>query len=284
VFIDEAGQVSIADALIISRAARNVVLLGDPLQLAQVAKGSHPTGCELSILEHLLGAEKTLPEDRGIFLDVSYRMHPEIRAFISNGVYEGRLTSGPLTVNNRIASRGLSGSGLAFVPVIHAGNSRWASAEVEAIYDAILTLLDGGTCTLGDQAARPLRQSDILVVSPYNMQRTKIAERLTDAGLADVRVGTVNKFQGLEAPVVFYSMATSSGDDLPRDVAFLFETNRMNVAISRAQCLSVLVASPALLRTPCNTPAEMALVNLLCAFVEDAQTVPFARTAFAHAP
>jgi uncharacterized protein len=284
VFIDEAGQVSIADALIVSRGASNVVLLGDPLQLAQVAKGSHPTGCELSILEHLLGPAKTVPEDRGIFLDVSYRMHPEICTFISNGVYEGRLASGPQTIANAVASPGLSGSGLAYMPVVHSGNSRAAAAEVEAIADAILALLDGGTCTIGDAPARPLRQSDILVVSPYNMQRTKISQRLLDAGLADVRVGTVNKFQGLEAPVVLYSMATSSGQDLPRDVAFLFETNRMNVAISRAQCLSVLVCSPELLRTPCNTPAEMTLVNLLCAFVEDAQSFPARHSTLAIAP
>lgn len=274
VFIDEAGQVAIADALIISRVARNVILLGDPLQLAQVSQGSHPVGADLSILEHLLGADTTLPKKRGIFLNVSHRMHPGIGDFISDGVYEGRLKSAPLMVNNCVASPGLSGSGLVYVPVPHEANSRWSREEVDAVANEVAALLSGGTFTFADNPARRLEQKHILVVSPYNLQRTKITERLAELGFGDVRVGTVNKFQGLEAPVVIYSMATSSGEDLPRDVGFLFEKNRMNVAISRAQCLSVLVCSPALLRTRCKNPEEMELVNLLCAFVERATLRP----------
>jgi uncharacterized protein len=283
VFIDEAGQMSIADALIISQGARNVVLLGDPLQLAQVAGGSHPTGCELSILEHMLGAHKTVPTDHGVFLDTSYRMHPAICEFISDGVYESRLGSDSRTANNWIDSPTFSGSGLVHMPIAHRSNSRWAAEEVDAIVTAIQELLADGTSTVREQGPRPLRSSDILVVSPYNLQREKIGERLADIGLDDVRVGTVNKFQGLEAPIVFYSMATSSGDDIPRDVGFLFETNRMNVAVSRAQCLSILVYSPALLRTACSTPDQMVLVNLLCAFVEKAKLWP-SQYALADAP
>ncbi|GAC1550941.1 MAG: TM0106 family RecB-like putative nuclease [Vulcanimicrobiaceae bacterium] len=269
VVIDEAGQVSLADALNASMAARNVVLLGDPRQLPQVTQGSHPVGAGASILEHLLGEHDTVPPERGIFLDVSFRMEPAIARFVSATSYEGRLRAAPTTVGNRVASPGMRGGGLAYVPVAHAGNGRSSSEEAARIVAEIGLLLRGDVVRDG-RAARPLRQSDIIVVTPYNLQRRKLREQLDTAGFSDVAVGTVDKFQGQEAPVVFYSMATSSDDDLPRDMTFLFDRNRFNVAISRAQCLSVLVCSPRLLDARCRTPEQMLLVNLLCAFVESA--------------
>ena len=268
-FIDEAGQMSLADALACSLAARNVVLLGDPLQLAQVSQGSHPIGTDLSILEHLLGAHETVPPDRGVFLDVSYRMHPAICTFISERVYEGRLHASERTTGNRIDAPGLPANGLCFIPVDHAANSRASNEEADRIVACVQSLLDG-TVVVDERPERKMTMEDVLVVSPYNAQRTLLRRALTDAGLSDVRVGTVDKFQGQEAPVVLYSMATSSGDDLPRDMEFLFERNRFNVALSRAQVLSVLVCSPSLLDVRCSTPEQMRLVNLLCAFVEKA--------------
>ncbi len=265
-FVDEAGQIALADALACSVAARNVVLLGDPLQLAQVSQGSHPVGTDLSILEHVLGDRETVPPERGIFLDVSYRMHPEICAFISEHVYEGRLKPAPKTFDNAVTIGGRSYCGLEWMPVTHEGNRRASEEEARAIGKAIGALL-GGSVTVRNRE-RSLTLDDMIVVSPYNAQRVLLRKTLATMGYEAVRVGTVDKFQGQEAPVVFYSMATSSGDDIPRDVAFLFEKNRFNVALSRAQCVSILVCSPELLAVRCSSPEQMAMVNLLCAFAE----------------
>jgi uncharacterized protein len=269
VFLDEAGQISLADALVASISAKNVVLLGDPLQLPQVTKGSHPTGTELSILEHLLGNDETTPPDRGLFLDTTYRMQPTICDFISDAIYEGRLHNQALTANNAIESPGLRGGGPIYMPVAHDGNGRRSDEEAERIVEEVRLLLRG-TVTIKDRPSRPMTPADILVVTPYNLQRIRIEELLAAAGYPDVRVGTVDKFQGQEAPVVMYSMATSSSETLPRDAAFLFDKNRFNVAISRAQCISVIVCSPRLLDAPCKTPEQMSMVNLLCAYREAA--------------
>ncbi len=268
-FIDEAGQVSLVDVLGASLAARNVVLLGDPLQLNQVSQAAHPAGTERSILQHLLGDDQTIRRERGIFLDVTYRMQPGICAFVSEAVYEKRLRADASTQSHRVDSPGLAGAGLRFIGVEHNGCRRKSPAEAEAVAGAIARLVQG-TVTLDGYGPRPFAQTDVLVVTPYNAQRRLIGERLKDIGLGDVRVGTVDKFQGQEAPVVFYSMATSSGEDMPRDMAFLFEKNRLNVAISRAQCMTVLVCSPKLLEIRCSTPEQMALANLLCAYAEAA--------------
>ena len=269
VFLDEAGQISLADALVASISAKNVVLLGDPLQLPQVTKGSHPTGTELSILEHLLGDDETIPPDRGLFLDTTYRMQPAICDFTSEAIYEGRLHNQALTANNAIESPGLRGGGPIYMPVAHDGNGRRSDEEAERIVEEVRLLLQG-TVTIKDRPSRAMTQRDILIVTPYNLQRIRIEELLAAAGYPDVRAGTVDKFQGQEAPVVLYSMATSSSETLPRDAAFLFDKNRFNVAISRAQCLSVIVCSPRLLDAPCKTPEQMSMVNLLCAYREAA--------------
>ena len=257
--IDEAGQISLADALAMGVSARNVILLGDPLQLAQVSQGVHPPGVGASVLEHLLGDAATVPEDRGVFLERSFRMHPDISAFISEIVYAGRLHSA------RSAARRTTslGTGIRFAPVEHDGNRSSSDEEVRRIAASITAMRDA-TFTDADGAMRPLRHDDIMVVTPYNAQVLRLR-----AGLpAGVRIGTVDKFQGQEAPLVFFSMATSSGEDVPRSLAFLFSRNRLNVAISRAQCLAVLVCSPRLLEARCQSLEEMQLVNALCRLVE----------------
>lgn len=272
-FVDEAGQVSLADTIAVSGCAKNVVLLGDPSQLAQVSQGTHPLRADASVLEHLLGDDATVRPHRGIFLDVSYRMEPDICAFISEAMYEGRLNPAADTNLHRITVAGTKRSGLSYVPVDHAGNGSRSVEEADRIVAEIRRLRTG---TLVDSwpldrrgIPRPIEDRDIIVVTPYNAQRSEIARRLNNAGFA-VEVGTVDKFQGREAAIVFYSMATSSGDDMPRNMEFLFERNRFNVAVSRARALSVLVCSPRLLDIVCRTPAQMALANLLCAFAQDA--------------
>lgn len=275
--IEEAGQVSLANAIACAPCARNIILLGDPLQLAQVSQGTHPPGVELSVLEHLLGEHTTVPPDRGVFLDRSHRLHPAICDFISESVYGGRLQPAKATSANRVESPGLRGSGLRFLGVEHIANERESVEEADRIAQEIALLCEGRV-TIGSSGGAPserrFTQHDALVVTPYNAQRRLIECLLRDAGLDGVRVGTVDKFQGQEAPVVFYSMTTSSGDDVPRDLAFLFEKNRFNVAVSRAQCMSVVLCSPRLLETRCSTPAQVALVNLLCRYVEAATVDP----------
>ena len=265
-FVDEAGQIPIADALACSLAAKNVVLLGDPLQLAQVSRGSHPVGTDLSILEHVLGNRDTVPPGQGIFLECSYRMHPDICAFISRHVYEGRLNAAEKTSDNAVHDPSGTRGGLEWMPVAHQGNGRSSREEASAIVGAIARMAEARVTVWGEE--RALSEHDFIVVSPFNAQRVLLRQALAAAGLGGVRVGTVDKFQGQEAPVVFYSMATSGGDEIPRDLEFLFEKNRFNVALSRAQCLSILVCSPELLSVRCKMPEQMALVNLLCAFVE----------------
>ncbi|MDQ2909662.1 MAG: TM0106 family RecB-like putative nuclease, partial [Actinomycetota bacterium] len=264
-FVDEAGQVSLADALALGTCARNVVLLGDPQQLGQVSQGIHPDGVSASVLEHLLGGEDTVPADRGLFLSRTWRMHPDVCRFISETSYEGLLHSVPACERQRIDSSGLAGTGLRWLPVEHEGNRASSVEEADRIA-AELELLIGGTFTDSEGHEGRVGWDHVLVVTPYNAQVRCLRKRLGPRA----RIGTVDKFQGQEAPVVFFSMATSSGDDLPRNVEFLFSRNRLNVAISRAQSLAVLVASPKLLEIRCRTIEQMRMVNALCRFVEEA--------------
>jgi uncharacterized protein len=264
--IDEAGQVALADALAMGTAARNVVLLGDPLQLAQVSEGTHPAGTEASVLEHLLGDQPTIPPDLGVFLARTRRMHPDVCRFVSEAFYESRLEGVP-----ELAQQGTSfGTGLRFRPVDHFGNASASSEEAEAVAREVRKMV-GESWTNRHGETRPLRQPDFMVVAPYNAQVRRLRDALGAAGLHDVPVGTVDKFQGREAPVVFYSMATSSAENVPRTLEFLFSRNRLNVAISRAMCLAFVVASPRLLESPARTIEQMRLINALCRFVDLAE-------------
>ena len=261
--IDEAGQVSLADALAMGTAARNLILLGDPSQLAQVSQGTHPDGVGASVLEHLLGDHLTVPEDCGIFLDRTRRMHPGVCRFVSEIVYDNRLVGLPELANQRTAF----GTGLRFLPVEHAGNVASAPEEAARIASEIATMR-GASWTNSKGEQRPLNETDFMVVAPYNMQVRLLRRTLQAAALGDVPVGTVDKFQGREAPVVFYSMATSSAEDVPRTLDFLFSRNRLNVAVSRAMCLACIVASPRLLESRARTIEQMRLINALCRFAE----------------
>ncbi len=268
-FIDEAGQISLADALALATAAWNVVLLGDPQQLPQVAQAAHPAGSSLSVLEHLLGDSQTVDERSGVFLEKTWRLHPEVCEFVSELMYDGRLGSAPGRERQRVDAKGeLTGTGLRFMEVEHEGNSQSSSEEAERIAEAIEPLLDGATYTDCEGDEHPLGAEDILVVTPYNAQVKCLEQRLP----AGVRIGTVDKFQGQQAQVVFFSMATSSQDEIPRNVEFLFSRNRLNVAVSRARCLAVLVASPQLLDISARSIEQMRLVGALCRFVELAAT------------
>src|ERR671918_3008147 len=259
-FVDEGGQFALADVMAVGTAARNLVLLGDPNQLPQVSQGSHPPGADASVLGHLLGEDETLREGMGVFLEQTWRMRPEVNAYISETFYEGRLQPAPVTSTRSVAD----GNGLRFLSVEHGGHRTAAPEEAKAVAAEIERLL--GTPYEDEDGPRTLREHDFIVVAPYNSHVRCLREAVPPA----VRVGTVDKFQGQQATVVFFSMASSSGEDVPRGLDFLFSRNRLNVAVSRARCLAYVVASPRLLDTECRTVEQMKLVNALCRFVERA--------------
>lgn len=262
-FIDEAGQMSLSHALAASRAAYNLVLLGDPQQLEQPQKGAHPEGSDVAALTYLLDGHQTIPEGRGLFLGVTRRLHPEICRFTSEIFYESKLSSLPGLEKQLVSNTGLfDGAGLFYVPVDHRGNSNRSNEEIEAITNIVEKLL-GGSWTDAKGKTYPISKNDILIVAPYNAQVSAIGERLPG-----MRVGTVDKFQGQEAPVVIYSMTSSSQEDAPRGMSFLFSPNRLNVATSRAKSVCILVASPRLLEPVCRTIDQMKWANGLCRYVE----------------
>lgn len=263
-FVDEAGQVAVANLVAMGTSARNIVLLGDQMQLGQPIQGVHPGRSGESSLEYLLDGVATIAPDRGIFLAQTWRMHPDICRFISDAVYDGRLESEPGTCNQSLLldaghHPALKPTGIVFLPAEHEGCGQRSEVEADMVKALFSSLLEQRYRDRRGQE-HPLTIDDILVVAPYNMQVNLLRETLPEGA----RVGTVDKFQGQEAEVVIVSMATSSADDLPRDIGFLYSRNRLNVAISRARCLAVLIANPALTAIRCKTPEDMALVNTLC--------------------
>jgi uncharacterized protein len=262
--VDEAGQFSLANAVAIGTAAKNVVLLGDPMQLAQPIKGTHPSGAGASALGHVLGKAETLPDDLGLFLELTHRLHPDICTFISEAFYEERLRSAADLERQRIDDAGaLSGTGLRWRPVEHSGNrvdSPEEAMEVLRCYEQLL----GSTFTDRKGKPRTVGSEDILVVAPYNAQVRRLRQVLPEGAL----IGTVDRFQGQQAPAVICSMTTSSVEEIPRGMEFLLSRNRLNVAVSRAQALAVVVGSPNLLTVTCRSVEQLRMANGLCRFVE----------------
>ncbi|HEX5031850.1 MAG TPA: TM0106 family RecB-like putative nuclease, partial [Candidatus Eisenbacteria bacterium] len=298
-FVDEAGQMALANVLAIAQAAKSVVLLGDPRQLEHPVKGSHPDGTAVSALEHLLDGEPTIPPDRGIFLEETWRLHPTICGVTSELFYASRLRSkaglerqglaggerageaaqvgAGVPARAAVPVPAFKGAGVWFVPVQHDGCRSSSPEEVKTVRSLVRTLTGGG----GEGARwidmqgveRPLTLEDVLIVAPYNAQVADLSVAIPGA-----RVGTVDKFQGQEAPVVIYSMTTSSPEDVPRGMEFFYSPNRINVATSRARCACILVGSPRLFGPECQTPRHMLLANAFCRFQEAAGGVNFAAT------
>ena len=268
--VDEAAQMSLADVIACSRCARNLVLVGDPRQLAQVVQGSHPPGVGVSALSHLLRDQATVAADTGIFLDRTWRMAPEVCAFVSDAFYQGRLDAVAECARQWVDGPGEPPlRGLYTAPVIHDGDRTYSQSEAARVREVFDQLL-GRRWRHRDGSDRALGVRDILVVAPYNAHVACLAAALPEGA----RVGTVDRFQGQEAAVSIFSLATSSSEELPRNLEFLYSAHRLNVAVSRARCVSVLVYSPALLRTHCSTPEQMRLVNALCRYVEAAVPWP----------
>lgn len=269
-FIDEAGQMALADVVAVAQAAKNLVLIGDPQQLERPLKGSHSPGAELSALEHLLDGHKTIPQSIGMLLPETYRMHPAICDFTSELFYDSRLTAEHKTRFRTLSGHAwLGGAGLWLVPIAHEGNRNSSPEEVRAVREIVESLLAPGVAWYRSAGnPRPVSLEDILVVAPYNMQVADLQAALP----AGTRVGTVDKFQGQEAPVVIYSLTTSSPADAPRGMEFLYSLNRLNVATSRGMSIVIVVGSPKLFEPECHSPRQIQLANALCRFAEMART------------
>ncbi|HEY9047286.1 MAG TPA: TM0106 family RecB-like putative nuclease [Ohtaekwangia sp.] len=268
-FVDEAGQMSLSHVLAASRAAKNLVLLGDPQQLEQPQKGAHPEGSDVAALTYLLDGHATMPEGKGLFLPVTRRLHPHICRFTSEIFYDGKLHALP-GLEKQVISGGTlyDGAGLFYTPVVHKGCQSKSEEEVKATTAIVTKLLASSGWTNERGETQPLQAKDILIVAPYNAQVSALRQELPD-----IEIGTVDKFQGQEAPVVIYSMTSSSIEDAPRGMSFLFSPNRLNVATSRARCICILVANPALLQPDCRTIDQMRWANALCRYVEMAKWV-----------
>jgi predicted RecB family nuclease len=279
-FIDEAGQVSLANALAMARSAKNIVLLGDQMQLEQPIRGTHPGDAGLSSLQYVLkdlNASKidspvfhaVVPQNYGLFLGESRRMHPSVCRFISESIYEGRLGSHPSCISQKISvlsnstSLVTKESGVVFSGVEHDGNIQQSEEEVERV-KAIYKDLLGRPYTASDGTTRSLALEDFLFIAPYNAQVRALQSSLPDGA----RVGSVDKFQGQEAPVCILSLCSSYGEYGSRGLAFILDRNRINVAISRAQCLAVVVADPRISSATAGSIGEMMLLNVFCKLAE----------------
>lgn len=268
--VDEAAQMSLANVVAVAQSARTLILLGDPQQLDQPTQGTHPDGTGVSSLQHVLQGGHTIAADRGLFLEQTWRLHPDICAFNSELFYDNKLTSKEGCEQQVITSSGpIAGSGLRYLPVDHAGNQSSSIEEAEAVANLVRNILAADPRWIDrDGEEKPLTQDDIVIITPYNAQVFEIQQRLHGA-----RVGTVDKFQGQEAPIAIYSIATSSYADAPRGMEFLYSANRFNVAISRAKCLAILVASPDVFEAECKTPHQMQLANAFCRYLECASPI-----------
>lgn len=268
-FIDEAGQMSLSQAIAVSGAAKNLILLGDPQQLEQPQRGAHPEDSDIAALTYLLDGKQTIPDGRGLFLGITRRIHPAISKFTSEIFYEGKLESAP-GLENQVISGGtlFDGAGLFFVPTEHTGNQNQSDEEVEMVAKVVAHLLSIGKWTDSQNKISSLKMSDILIVAPYNAQVAALIEKLPG-----LQIGTVDKFQGKEAPVVIYSMTSSSVQDAPRGMSFLYSPNRLNVATSRAKSACILVAAPKVLEPECKSIEQMKWANALCRFKELSKTI-----------
>jgi predicted RecB family nuclease len=260
--VDEAGQVSLGNLAAMAPCAQNLVLVGDQMQLPQPVQGVHPGESGLSSMDYAMETHATVPPDRGILLNVSWRMHPDVCDLISDAIYDGRLTAHPSTSLQAIEvaepHRPLARTGVQYLALDHEGCTQSSIEEAEAAR-TIIEQLSKLRWTNEKGESHRITQEDILVVAPFNMQVSLLKKTLP----AGTRVGTVDKFQGQEAAAVIVSMATSFGGDAPRGTEFLFNRNRLNVAISRAKCLAIIICGKRLMELPDPGLADLPRLDLL---------------------
>ncbi len=267
-FVDEASQVALANLVVASGATRNIILMGDQMQLEQPIQGAHPGDAGLSALNFMLGDHAVIPQDRGIFLERTYRMHPKVCAPLSEIVYEGKLQADAPNKNQAILLERpkllTKESGILTLWLDHDGNTQSSEEEAAVINTLLAELKTGSFRNKDNEIEAILLARDVLVVAPYNMQVNLLKERLP----ADIRIGTIDKFQGQEAPVVIISMAVSDIEESPRGLDFIFDMNRLNVAVSRAKALAIIVASKKLRQVTVSNIRQMEMAGLFLRLTE----------------
>ena len=269
--VDEAGQVSLSNLLYMSHCARNILLVGDQNQLSQPNRAKHPEDSGLSCLEYVMGKEKVVPSDRGVFLAMSWRMPPTLTSIVSDLFYQGELLSCISKSENKILWKGLQ-QGLSFEPVEHSSNSSESKEEIDRIEQLVNQLL-GCSYQLVKQTNEGtsvikgiISPEEILITAPYNLQVNQLEHRLS----GKARIGTVDRFQGQEAPISIHSLTVSDAENAPRGIGFVLDPDRLNVAISRAQCLSIVVGSPDLATGITGTVEGVMQLNRLCRIMDTA--------------
>ena len=263
-FIDEAGQVALGTTIANATSADNLVLIGDQMQLSQPMRAKHEGYARKSSLDFILEDDDTISTDKGVFLNVTRRLNKKICNYISTSFYDSRLTSDPITETRSVNLKldPIKDEGLFYVPIDHSGCSQRSDEEadlVEKVFNKIVNKQYKSENITGKISAK-----DIMVVAPYNAQANNIRERLKKKFKDDVRVGTIDLFQGQEAKVVLISMTTSDVESLPRHKDFFFSRNRLNVAISRAECVAIIIFNENLLLASASNIKEMKLINSFC--------------------
>ena len=249
--------------LSIVNATDNLILIGDPNQLPQIKNGIHPNNNGLSTMEYLIGNHRTIPESKGLFLNKTFRMHSDVNSLVSNYFYNDLLTNHKITDSRtlKLGDNNIKSSGIQFISVPHLGNTQASFEEVEKVHELVNVLQDGEIIVGGE--SRPITASDILIVSPYNSQVYELQKSLGK----DYKVGTVDKFQGQEAPISIHSLTASDAENAPRGIGFVLDPDRLNVAISRAQCLSIVVGSPNLALGTSSSVEGVTQLNRLCSIM-----------------
>ena len=263
-FIDEAGQVALGTTIANATCAKNLVLIGDQMQLSQPMRAKHEGYARMSSLDFVLEDNDTIPADKGVFLNVTRRLNKKICNYISSSFYDSRLTSDSITETRSVNLKldPIKDEGLFYVPIEHTGCSQRSDEEADLIEKTYNKIINK-EFKVGDTTGK-ISAKDIMVVTPYNAQANNIRERLKKKFKEDVRVGTIDLFQGQEAKVVLISMTTSDVESLPRHKDFFFSRNRLNVAISRAECVAIIIFNENLLLASASSIKEMKLMNSFC--------------------
>ena len=268
IFVDEAGQLTTADVLAISLCAKNLVIIGDQMQLSSPISAVHPGQSGKSLPEFLLEDKDTISPDKGIFIDKSRRLHPTLRQFVSENFYDGRLKNFDFTEKRKIIfsnkKNSLPETGIVLINANHKEVCRQKSEEEGSIVKDNYNELLGSTFLDENNNKRIITKEDILVVAPYNVQVNYLKSILPK----NAKVGTIDKFQGQQAPATIISMTTSDQESLPRNIDFFFSRNRLNVAISRSQCLSIVIMNKRILEISCKKIRHMHLVNTFMKLLE----------------
>ena len=272
IFVDEAGQLTTADIVAISLSAKNVVIIGDQMQLSSPISAVHPGESGKSLPEYLLEDQDTISSNKGIFIDKSRRLHPKLCKFTSENFYDGRLKNLDITEKRKITfskkENLLPETGILMVDAKHKEACRQKSEEEGKIVKDFYNKLLGSTFSDNKNPKKIMNEEDILVVAPYNVQVNYLKSILPK----EARVGTIDKFQGQQAPATIISMTTSDPESLPRNVDFFFSRNRLNVAISRSQCLSIVIMNKKILEIACKKVEHILLVNTFMKLLEFEKT------------